>query len=245
MVTERRSPPSESDEIPNPEEMPSPARLEAFSDGVFAIIITLLVLDLRVPREALLQGQPLRAALLHQWPVYVAYVLSFLQVGVVWANHHTMFHYIRRSDHLLLVLNLLLLLCVAVLPFTTAVLSEYARGSAADRRLASQIYSVALGIAGVFFSAIWRHAMHAGLVARWADPHRLHALGRNWSFVPVFYGVAFALAFLDVRLSLVMYGLLLFYFALPGPAVVRWLTARRGRAIRRRETASRQRATAT
>ncbi|MFK5595633.1 TMEM175 family protein [Methylobacterium sp. HMF5984] len=79
--------------IPRPEEEPSPARIEAFSDGVFAIIITLLVLDLRVPREDALGGQSLDAALMRQWPLYAAYVLSFLQVGVVWANHHTMFHY--------------------------------------------------------------------------------------------------------------------------------------------------------
>ncbi len=124
-----------------PGEMPSPRRIEAFSDGVFSIIITLLVLDLHVPRLTALHGAPLAAVLLDQWPVYVAFMLSFLQVGVIWANHHSMFHYIHRTDHGLLVYNLLLLLCVAVLPFTTAILSEYIRGDDAQRRIAAQIYS--------------------------------------------------------------------------------------------------------
>src|SRR2546423_718103 len=95
------------------EATPSPGRLETFSDGVFSVIITLLVLDLRVPRVDALPSGRLGAALLQEWPVYVAFVISFLQVGVVWANHHTMFHYIRRTDHLLLVFNLLLLLSYA------------------------------------------------------------------------------------------------------------------------------------
>ena len=219
----------DAEAIPSPAELPSPARVEAFSDGVFAIIITLLVLDLRVPRATALHGETLAAALLQQWPVYVAYLLSFLQVGVVWANHHTMFHYIRHSDHVLLVWNLLLLLCVAVLPFTTATLAEYVRAGKSELRLAASVYSAVLGAAGLCFSTLWRHALRAGLVDRRADPHRLHALGRHWSFVPLFYGLALALGFLHPYLSLTMYVVLLFYYALPGPAVIRWMTARRAR----------------
>ena len=212
------------------EEEPTPARIEAVSDAVFAIIITLLVIDLRVPREEALRDASLARALLHQWPAYVAFVVSFLQVGVVWANHHVMFHYIRRSDHRLLVYNLLLLLCTAVLPFTSALLSEYARAGAAELRIAALLYSGALGAAGVFFSVTWQHALNAGLVKSHADPHRLHALRRHWMLVPVFYAVAFALALVNPRLSLGMYLVLLFYYALPGPIVVRRMTARRARA---------------
>ena len=215
--------------IPRPEEEPSPARIEAFSDGVFAIIITLLVLDLRVPREDALGGQSLDAALMRQWPLYAAYVLSFLQVGVVWANHHTMFHYIRRSDHVLLVLNLLLLLCVAVLPFTTAMLAEYARAGHAERQLAAMVYSGALCAAGLFFSAMWQHALRAGLVSPRADPHRMQALRFHWMLVPLLYGLAFVIAWVDARLSIAIYIVLLLYYALPGPSVVRWQTRRGAR----------------
>jgi uncharacterized membrane protein len=226
---------TQADAIPGavPGENPTPARLEALSDGVFAIIITLLVLDLHVPEPEALRGGSLREALVHQWPVYVAYALSFFQVGVVWFNHHTMFHYIRRSDHLLKVLNLLFLLCVAVVPFTTALMSEYARSSEEDRRIASQLYSGTLAVNGLFFNAMWRHALRARLVDPRADPNRLHALARHWMLIPVFYGLAFLLAYVNARVSLIMYVLLLLYYSLPGPAVVRWLTGRRAAAVLR------------
>lgn len=211
------------------EEDPSPARVEAFSDGVFSIIITLLVLDLRVPRVDTLHGESLASALLHLWPVYVAYVLSFLQVGVVWTNHHAMFHYIRRTDHLLLVYNLLLLLFAAVLPFTTALLAEYARAGESERRLAALIYSGALCISGLFFTTLWRHALRAGLVNPYADQHRLYALRRHWQLVPVFYGVAFLLAFVNARITIGIYVILLVYYAMPGRIVLRWMTARHAR----------------
>ena len=216
--------------VPGLDEEPTPARIAAFSDSVFAIIITLLVLDLRVPREEALREGSLVSVLLHQWPVYVAFVVSFLQVGVVWANHHAMFHYIRRTDHRLLVYNLMLLLCTAVLPFTSALLSEYARASDAELRIAALLYSGALGAAGVWFSAVWQHALNAGLVNPRADPHRLRALRNHWLLSPLFYGVAFALALVSPRLSLGISLVLLLYYGLPGPIVVRGMTVRHARA---------------
>lgn len=212
-----------------PSEEPSPARIEAFSDGVFSIIATLLVLDLRVPREAMLRGQPLLTALADQWPLYVAYVASFLQVGVVWSNHHTMFHHIRKSDHVLLVLNLLLLMCIAVLPFTTALLSEFARSNLSDLRMAAFTYSAVLAVAGVFFVLIWRHAGRHGLIQPYTDEYRIYALGLHWAFVPLFYGLAFLLVFVNPYLGMSVYLLLLFYYALPGPIFIRWMTRRRTR----------------
>jgi len=211
------------------QETPSPGRLETFSDAVFSVIITLLVLDLRVPRADALPSGQLAAALVREWPVYIAFVISFLQVGVVWANHHTMFHHIRRTDHLLLVLNLLLLLSTAVLPFTTALLSEYVRGTPDQQRLAARIYSGALMASGVFFNAVWQHALTAGLVNPHANPHHLYALRRHWLLIPVLYGIALLLTFVDVRVSDMMYLVLLFYYATPGPSVIRWITARQAR----------------
>lgn len=215
--------------VPAPEEMPTSARMEAFSDGVFAVIITLLVLGLRVPPKETLPPGRLGAALARQWPMYVAYTLSFLQVGVVWSHHHTMFHYIRRIDHLLLIWNLLLLLFVALLPFSTELLSEYIRGAPADQRLAALTYSGTLIVAGLCFNAAWRHARAAHLVTPTADPHRLEALERHWLLIPLTYGTAFVLALVSVDVSVALYGLLLLYYALPGPTAVRWLTARQAR----------------
>src|SRR5215211_1586279 len=101
----------------------SPGRLEAFSDGVFAIAITLLVLDIHVPTPQ--PGANLADELGAQWPSYAAYVVSFLTIGIIWINHHAMFRRAREVDHGIMTLNLLLLLCVGVLPFTTALMAAY------------------------------------------------------------------------------------------------------------------------
>jgi uncharacterized membrane protein len=210
-----REPVEVVDAIPSVDEEPTPARIEAFSDGVFAIIITLLVLDMHVPRENALGDGTLAEALSHQWPVYVAVVFSF--------------HYIRRSDHRLLFYNLMLLLCAAMLPFTSALLAEYARAGKAEMRLAALIYSGVLCLCGTFFSAVWQHALNAKLVKAQANPYRLQALRLHWLLMPVLYGMAFALALVNARLSLVIYVVLLVYYGLPGPALLRWMTARNTR----------------
>jgi uncharacterized membrane protein len=101
------------------------ARLEAFSDGVFAIAITLLVLNIRVPLASELNGQTLFDALLQQWPAYLAYVVSFVTILLMWVGHHNMFTFIYRIDHTFLLLNGLLLMGIAVVPFPTGLLAEY------------------------------------------------------------------------------------------------------------------------
>jgi uncharacterized membrane protein len=103
-------------------------RIEAFSDGVFAIAITLLVLEVRVPhlKDAPI-GTTLLGALIEQWPSYLGYAMSFLIIGIIWANHHNRFKYIKRSDHILLTLNTFFLMCVSFIPFPTALLAEYIR----------------------------------------------------------------------------------------------------------------------
>src|SRR2546421_564532 len=98
-------------------------RLEAFSDGVFAIAITLLVLDIHVPQPG--PGSELAHQLGAQWPSYAAYAVSFLTIGIIWINHHAMIRRLRAIDHGIMTWNLLLLLCVGILPFTTALLSPY------------------------------------------------------------------------------------------------------------------------
>src|SRR5260370_13608306 len=96
-------------------------RLEAFSDGVFAIAITLLILEVHVGGQA---GASLARQLAHAWPSYTGYVISFVTIGIMWANHHSMFRLIDRSTHGLVVANLLLLLCVSFVPFPTKVLAS-------------------------------------------------------------------------------------------------------------------------
>ena len=124
------------------------ARIEAFSDGVFAIAITLLVLDLKVPRE-LAEGRTLEQALLAQWPAYLAFVSSFMTILIMWVNHHRMFTLIGRSDDRLLFYNGLLLMGVTVVPFPTSLVAEYLRHD--GQRTAALIYSATfIGIGDLF-----------------------------------------------------------------------------------------------
>jgi uncharacterized membrane protein len=135
----------------------SVGRLEAFSDGVLAIVITLLILDIKVPTGA--HGD-LGHALGDQWPQYAAYLVSFLVVGVIWLNHHATIQLLARTNHTLQVLNLLLLLPVTVLPWPTALLAEYTRdGTAGDQRLAVVIYGVTSSAMAFGFNALWRYIL--------------------------------------------------------------------------------------
>ena len=132
--------------------------MEAFSDGVFAVAITLLALDLR-PGEGDTLGQQLiaRSALAG----YAAYVVSFLVIGIIWVNHHAMFRQIVRIDRPALFYNLLVLLFVAAIPFPTALLAEHLRDGA-DSHAAAFAYSAVMFLMGVSFSLLWSRAVRGG-----------------------------------------------------------------------------------
>jgi uncharacterized membrane protein len=135
------------------------SRIEAFSDGVFAIAITLLILNVQVPPAS--TGH-LGAALTRQWPTYTAYLISFAFIGIMWVNHHRLFNHIRRSDNGLMFLNLLLLLGVSVVPFPTALIAAhyYAPG----RTLAAAVFNGTYVLIAVFFNILWRHIVRGGLL---------------------------------------------------------------------------------
>jgi uncharacterized membrane protein len=131
----------------------SVGRMEAFSDGVLAIVITLLILDVKVPQNA--EGH-LGRALAQQWPQYTAYLVSFFVIGIIWLNHHATVQLLARTDHRLQVLNLLLLLPVSVLPWPTAVLAEYLRdGTTGDQRVAVLLYGLANCAMALAFNVFW------------------------------------------------------------------------------------------
>jgi uncharacterized membrane protein len=192
-------------------------RIEAFSDGVFAIAITLLVIEIGVPHVDG-AGTTLFGALIEQWPSYLGYAISFLQIGVIWANHHNRFRYIARSDHLLLFLNILFLMCVAFIPFPTALLAEYLQGSGAERTMAGAVYAGTLAVTAVFFTLLWLYAAaNYRLVDRNLDPALLRAMTRRYVFGMVAYLVTFALAFVNVAASLIVIVILALLFVLPEP----------------------------
>jgi uncharacterized membrane protein len=140
-------------EIDTTETASSPERLVMFSDGVFAIAITLLVLDIRLPElPARADSAALTAALLSIMPKIAAYTLSFLVVGEFWRLHHMRFRYINRCDGRLIWLNLLLLMTIGFVPFSSAVLSEYTNGTA------YALYDGTMAVVAVLSAAMWGYA---------------------------------------------------------------------------------------
>jgi uncharacterized membrane protein len=134
----------------------STGRLESFSDGVIAVAITLLVLTITVPVPA--KTPHLGHALGEQWPVYAAYVTSFISIGIVWINHHVMISRLARADHSILILNIVLLLCIGVIPFGTSLLATYLKQGHGDK-LAAAIYAGIFLVMSLAFSAVNRQIL--------------------------------------------------------------------------------------
>jgi uncharacterized membrane protein len=135
-------------------------RMVAFSDSVFAITITLLVLEIRRPSP----DRNLLHALIALWPSYLAYVVTFLFIGQVWVNHHVMFDHIRAANRVVLLLNSLLLMMVAFLPFATSVLAEALRGGH-GKRTAIVFYGIAFDLTALTFNAVWQYAYRHRLIS--------------------------------------------------------------------------------
>lgn len=192
------------------------ARIEAFSDGVFAIAATLLVLDLHVPLPDLAEVQQvgLVAILLNQWPMYVAYVISFSFISIMWINHHNMFRMIRGADHTLLLLNGLLLLLIAVVPFPTSLLATYIGHP--GEIAAAVVYSGTYFVIAIAFNLLWWHAAHGGrLLAHGYDPAAIEARSRRYRLGPLLYLLCTVLAFVSVPASLALNAVLAILFAWP------------------------------
>ena len=176
-------------------------RVEAFSDGVMAVAITLLVLDLRVPEPE--PGRSLARGLLELWPNALAYVISFIAIGIMWLSHHTMFHRLARVDHSVLVLNLVLLLCIVVLPFTTSVLSSYLDVSG-QGVLAAVLYAGSFLVTSSLFFALQYHLLkrRPHLLREAPDPVQTRSiLRRGLVSIPV-YVLAAAAALVSPYLTL-------------------------------------------
>jgi TMEM175 potassium channel family protein len=192
----------------------STSRLEAFSDGVIAVAITLLVLNIELPQ--LNPGQSLLGGLIAQWQVYVAYVISFLTIGIIWINHHVMISRLREADRTILFLNLLLLMSIAVLPFATRLMAAYLKQSH-GQHLATAVYSGAFLIMALLFTALNRHILMTKahlLTNELTVDQRRQILYRSITGV-VPYAIATALAAVSSYLSLAICGALAVFYALP------------------------------
>jgi uncharacterized membrane protein len=134
--------------------------MEAFSDGVFAIAITLLVLEIGVPSGS---GENLLGAIADQWPSYLAYLVSFATIGAAWVEHTVITEYLDHATSVLIRLNLLLLLVVSLLPFSTRLLGDYI-GEDDPARVAVAIYGLNLLLASALLSVLWRNAVRERLI---------------------------------------------------------------------------------
>jgi uncharacterized membrane protein len=160
-----------------------PAQVVAFSDAVIAIAVTLLVLEIRPPQDTrhLLHG------LAGLWPSYASYVITFMLIGQVWANHHVMFDHIRHADRLVLFLNTLLLMDIALLPFAAAVLAGSFRDGQGERT-AVVFHGISFEIAAALFNVIWWHARHNHRLLTSADSTAIRAISRRFQLALAWIG---------------------------------------------------------
>jgi uncharacterized membrane protein len=190
-------------------------RLEAFSDGVIAVAITLLVLDLRVPAPGP-HHAALATALGRQWPSYVAYVVSFATIGIIWINHHAVILRLREVDWMILVVNLVLLMTIAILPFATSLMATYLT-QAQGEHLAAALYACSLLVMSLAFATFnWQvllrrpHLLHNQL----EPARRREILKRTLSGI-VPYAVAAVIAPVSPYATLAICALVALFYALP------------------------------
>jgi uncharacterized membrane protein len=192
-------------------------RLEAFSDGVFAVAITLLVLNIKPLSDEVLKdgGLVFWQELGRQLPMLLAFVTSFATIGIMWINHHRLFTYIKRSDTGLLLFNLLLLLVIVFIPYPTALVAQqYSLNP--EKHDAALLYSLTNVILAICFNLLWRYASyHNRLLGKDVDTRAVVAISRQYLGGPLLYLIAFGLAFISVPASIIFLLLLALFFAVP------------------------------
>ncbi len=191
--------------------LPGPARLEAFSDGVLAIVITLLVLEIKVPPllSPASSGEALDS-LVRLGPKFLGYILSFLFIAVFWINHHRFFQLIAQVESGLLWLNMLLLLAMSFIPFPTGFIGEYPWNGTA-----LALFAVALMVAAISFHLMWRRARTAGLFHVHVEGEVVRRAINRGVLGPVLYALAAALAFVVPLGSWLLFVVVPLYYAIP------------------------------
>ena len=185
----------------------STTRLEAFSDGVFAIAATLLILNVSVT------GAPLGHELLRIWPSYVGYAVSFITIGIIWSNHHTVIAQIAKVNRTFLLLNVLFLMIIAFLPFPTRLLAENITSGGAQA--AAIAYGLTMLFTAIFFNAIWWYAATGRrLLKDDADPRVVDGIGRSYLPGPFLYLAATLVALVNPLASAAVYVAIAVFYVL-------------------------------
>ena len=199
-------------------DLPDDRRITTLADGVFAIVMTLLVLGIdvpEVPEEEI--ADRLVGEVLWLWPRIAAYVVSFLYLGIYWIGHHTQFHYMRAVNTNSLWLNIVFFMFVCLIPFTTRLVGAYDR-----QEIALLLYGANLIAISLVALAHWRYAARADLLEAEAGKAEMRKATRRLLIGAVLFGVAIALAFVDPRWSLAMFIAVPVLHILPGPVHVDW-----------------------
>jgi len=192
-------------------------RLEALTDGVFAIAITLLAIEIGVPHIESTSGADLRDALIEQWPSYAAYAVTFFLIGAYWINHHRMFRLLQGVNHRFLILNILFLMAIAIIPFPNAVLADYLE-SPELRGVAAGVYGLAMMALALMFNAVWWYAAsQESLLRPECDMGKVNKVLRSYVFGPFAYGVGLVFSFFAPLVSLAIYVLIPIGYFFEGP----------------------------
>ncbi len=195
-------------------------RLEAFSDGVFAVAITLLALNVTIIEvnplsKSLPSDTDIWTSLLVHLPQISAFVVSFFTIGIMWLNHHKIFKHIKRIDNGLLLLNILLLMIIVLIPVPTSLLANYLFDT--TQHAAAIIYSVTCFLMAFCFNILWRYAAHKGrLMGKDENKQEIAAISRQYLYGPTLYLIPLVLAFINTPLSALFQFLLALFFAIPG-----------------------------
>jgi uncharacterized membrane protein len=187
----------------------STSRLETFADGVFAIAATLLILN--VDTNIGSGSRDVGAQLLHIWPQYVGYGVSFLTIGIMWANHHTFMHQIERTDRRFVLLTIGLMLCIAFVPFPTRLVAEHIRESGA--RPAALAYGATMTAAAAMFMSVWLYASHGRRLLRPdADPRTVRGITRSYLPGAPLYLTATLVALISPAVSVVLFAAIALFY---------------------------------
>jgi TMEM175 potassium channel family protein len=188
-------------------------RLETFADGVFAIAATLLILNVRLIPTA--DCTVLSCQILHAWPSYVAYAVSFLTIGIIWVNHHNVMRQIARADRTFLMITVLFLMVVAFIPFPTQLVAEHISGAFGDAQAATVTYGITLTLTAVLFNAVWFYAARRNrLLHTEADPRVVRGISRTFVWGPWTYLVLTIVAAISPDLGAVGFALFALFWVI-------------------------------
>ena len=191
-------------------------RLETFADGVFAIAATLLIIDVSVRAP----GHELGHAVLHAWPEYAAYAVSFMTIGIMWLNHHDCIRQIGSIDRVFMVINLLLLLCIAFVPFPTRLVAEHFHDG--GLRAAALTYGVTMTATAICFALFWFYAATGRrLIHEKADPRVIAGISRSYLPGAPIYAAATLVALWSPKASVTLFALIALAYILESSVFAR------------------------